>query len=623
MLNNLNQYIKNVRDPLSIFNLALEYERLGQNSSAVSFFLRAANFTNDKTLAYTCLLKISNCIDRLTNRPYSVETVLQQAVAFLPQRPEAYFLLSRFQERRSKHLESYQNSSVGLEVCDFNLDPLPADVGYPGIWGLLFERAVESWHCGKEDQSREIFQILVNDYWYELDQHHRDCVEDNITRLGCGHESKAHTTYNRQQHENLKFKFPESESVHRNFSQVFQDMFVLYMLQGKRNGTFLEVGGAQPYFANNTALLETQFGWSGSSIEWSEDLSKEYRSARPNINVLCRDALTVDYQKLLQENYSSTDIDYLQLDIEPSRNTYEVLLRIPFDQYRFAVITYEHDYYVDVSRSYREKSRKYLKDMGYELVVANICPRENCPFEDWWVHPDLVDRALIEQIKTASDSNTIVKTHFLNSKKKELIVETKSAESPIMMINSSYRKGFWVVDNFYQDPGAVRDLALKQEYHQGGLGRGYIGQRTFQQFLFPGLKEEFERIMGEKITRWEEHDMNGRFQFSMEGEPLVYHCDDQKWAAMIYLTPDAPYETGTGTYALKGTNITHSSHPEIMRCFRPGSQNLDKTIFEPVDVVGNVYNRLVIFNAGYLHAAKGYFGYSRENSRLWQMFFFD
>ena len=622
MLNNLNQYIKNVRDPLSIFNLALEYERLGQNSSAVSFFLIAANFTDDKILAYTCLLKISNCIDRLTNRPYSVETVLQQAVAFLPQRPEAYFLLSRLQERRSKYLESYQNSSVGLEVCDFNLDPLPADVGYPGIWGLLFERAVVSWHCGKEDQSREIFQILVNDHWNELNQHHRDCVEDNITRLGCGHESKAHTTYNQQQHENLKFKFPGSESVHRNFSQVFQDMFVLYMLQGKRNGTFLEVGGAQPYFANNTALLETQFGWSGSSIEWSEDLTKEYRSARPNINVLCRDALTIDYQKLLQENYSSTDIDYLQLDIEPSRNTYEVLLRIPFDQYRFAVITYEHDYYIDVSRSYREKSRKYLKDMGYELVVANICPRENCPFEDWWVHPDLVDQALIEQIKTASDANTIVKKHFLNSKKKELIVEAKSAELPIM-INSSYRKGFWVVDNFYQDPDAVRDLALKQEYHQGGLGRGYIGQRTFQQFLFPGLKEEFERIMGEKITRWEEHDMNGRFQFSMEGEPLVYHCDDQKWAAMIYLTPNAPYETGTGTYALKGTNITHSSHPEIMRCFRPGSQNLDKTIFEPVDVVGNVYNRLVIFNAGYLHAAKGYFGYSRENSRLWQMFFFD
>jgi hypothetical protein len=129
--------------------------------------------------------------------------------------------------------------------------------------------------------------------------------------------------------------------------------------------------------------------------------------------------------------------------------------------------------------------------------------------------------------------------------------------------------------------------------------------------------------MGEKISCWEEHSMNGRFQYNMEGEPLVYHCDDQKWAAMLYLTPNAPYDTGTGTYALKGTDIIHSSHPEIMRCFRPGSQNLDRTIFEPVDIVGNVYNRLVIFNSGYLHSSKGYFGYNQENCRLWQMFFFD
>jgi hypothetical protein len=200
MLNNLNQYIQNVRDPLSCFNLALEYEKMGQTSSAVSFFLRTANFTNDKILAYTCLLKISNCIDRLTNRPFSVETTLQQAVALLPQRPEAYFLLSRFQERRSKYLDSYQNSSVGIDVSNFDLDPLPADVDYPGRWGLLFERAVSSWHCGKEDQSREIFQILVNGHWNQLDQTHRESVEANITRLGCGPESKAHTVYFGHQH---------------------------------------------------------------------------------------------------------------------------------------------------------------------------------------------------------------------------------------------------------------------------------------------------------------------------------------------------------------------------------------------------------------------------------------
>jgi hypothetical protein len=129
--------------------------------------------------------------------------------------------------------------------------------------------------------------------------------------------------------------------------------------------------------------------------------------------------------------------------------------------------------------------------------------------------------------------------------------------------------------------------------------------------------------MGQTITRWEDHGMNGRFQYNSEGEPLVYHCDAQQWAAMIYLTPNAPYQTGTRTHALKGTDIRHRDHPEIMRCFRPGSQNLDGTLFEPVDVLGNVYNRLVIFNAGYLHSACDYFGWTQENSRLWQMFFFD
>ena len=61
-----------------------------------------------------------------------------------------------------------------------------------------------------------------------------------------------------------------------------------------------------------------------------------------------------------------------------------------------------------------------------------------------------------------------------------------------------------------------------------------------------------------------------------------------------------------------------------MAAFRGnGAQNLDKTITEPVDSIGNVYNRLVIFNAGLLHSALGYFGYNKNNSRLWQMFFFD
>ena len=212
---------------------------------------------------------------------------------------------------------------------------------------------------------------------------------------------------------------------------------------------------------------------------------------------------------------------------------------------------------------------------------------------------------------------------IFGKKKLNTSVNTITTVEPSGIFNPDARPGFWVVDNFYKDPDSIRKYALEQEYVEGGFGRGYIGSRTKNQFLFPGLKEEFERIIGREITRWEEHGMNGRFQYGMEGDPGVYHCDEQQWAGMLYLTPNAPYQTGTGTFSGRGTDVRHSSHPDIMQYFRPGSQNLDGTIFEPVDVIGNVYNRLVIFNARYLHSALGYFGYNKENCRLWQMFFFD
>lgn len=625
MLKNLHNYLKNIKDPNSNFDLGLEYESMGQISSALGMYLRTANITDDNELAYTCLLKMASIFIKLENRPFSTETTFQQAVALLPKRPEAYFLLSQFQERIGKNLESYLTASVGLEVCDFVSTPLPADVGYVGKWGIIFEKAVTSWHCGKEDQARMLFQKLIDEHWNQMDDVHRSSVENNAIRLGCLPVDKTHKHYNKKHHSRLKFQFPGSDKIEKNFAQVYQDLFVLFLLKGKKEGCFLEVGGAKPFEGNNSALLETEFGWSGVSIEYDQNFANSYAAERKKTSVLCTDALKINYDELIRGYYASPIIDYLQLDIEPAGSTYEALLKIPFDKYKFAVITYEHDYYADMTRSYREKSRKYLQDMGYELVIGNVSPIENCSFEDWWVHPDLVDRDLIDRIKNVSSDHVLIEDHFfgIDTKPKTHHKEISVSKELVTAVNSDYRNGLWVVDNFYKNPDLVRELALKQEFDQGGIGRYYIGNRTINQFLFPGLKESFEKIMGRKITKWNEHGMNGRFQYCIEGSPLVYHCDDQKWAGMLYLTPDAPYETGTRTHALKGTDIRHNSHPDIMKCFRPGSQNLDITPFETVDTVGNVYNRLVIFNAGYIHSACNYFGWTKENSRLWQMFFFD
>lgn len=185
-----------------------------------------------------------------------------------------------------------------------------------------------------------------------------------------------------------------------------------------------------------------------------------------------------------------------------------------------------------------------------------------------------------------------------------------------------------IVDNFYNDPDSVRAFALRQEYEPSNTDNPYIGSRTYNQFLFEGIKESFETILNQKITKWDEYGMNGRFQHNTAGQPLVYHCDAQQWAAMIYLTPDAPPECGTSTYMHKETKQHHNSQftwGESGTGYKvfPGDTFLDKTRYETVDVFGNIYNRLVIFDGGCIHAASEYFGSNKENCRLWHMFFFD
>ena len=201
---------------------------------------------------------------------------------------------------------------------------------------------------------------------------------------------------------------------------------------------------------------------------------------------------------------------------------------------------------------------------------------------------------------------------------------TVKKDVPTFELNISSDSTMWIVDNFYQDPDKVREFALQQEYDEGGIGRGYIGNRTHDQFLFPDLKLKFEHIMGKKISNWETYGMNGRFQYSWSGNPLVYHTDQQQWGGMIYLTPDAPYECGTTMYASK-TNRARTYYDDGWSDHwqGEGDPHLDPTPWQPVDVAGNVYNRLVIFDASCIHAASQYFGTVKDNCRLWQMFFFD
>jgi tetratricopeptide (TPR) repeat protein len=614
-------YINDTENPKTNYDLGIAYEEMGQTAAAISFFLRAAERTDSNELAYECLLRVGNCFDRQKNRNYTVRSMYQSAMCLLPNRPEAYYLLSRIYESENNHFESYVVMELALNNTK---DQTNINVGYHGRWCLLFQKAVAAWWRGRGMESREIFQTLLNNHWNEMDEAHRKMSERNIVSLGSGPVSYAFRMYDASMHERMRYKFPGSDKLTRNYSQVYQDLFILSVLDGKRNGTFLEIGGADPYMGNNTCLLEKEYGWKGVSLEYDNKFIDKYKQERPTTDILCTDALTVDYSKLIKDKFNTDIIDYLQLDIEPAKNTYDCMLKIPFDKVKFRVITYEHDYYADITRSYKEKSREFLRSKGYLLVANDISPDGICTFEDWWVHPDIVDMKIVNQMMDDTPIKAVTEYMFPIEKKiisEDIIKPIK----PRFAVSRRLRKTSWIVDSFYDDPDWIRKLALEQEYLEGGLGRGFIGRRTHQQFLFPGLKESFQDIMGKTITKWEEYGMNGRFQIAWSGEPLVYHCDSQMWGGMLYLSPSAPFQCGTTLYAHKQTRARTYYDQGWDAAWKdvPGDCHLDGTPFEPVDVLGNVYNRLVIFDASCIHSASQYFGTVPTNSRLWQMFFFD
>ena len=187
------------------------------------------------------------------------------------------------------------------------------------------------------------------------------------------------------------------------------------------------------------------------------------------------------------------------------------------------------------------------------------------------------------------------------------------------MINLNWKKRIFIVDNFYSDPDYIRSLALSMEYIPNL--KYYKGVRSISKYVFKNTKESFENIMNEKIVRFNEYDACGRFQICTPEDPLVYHVDTQKWAAMIYLSPDAPYESGTCLLSHKITKARDKFDSNTNIVFRDGFY--DKTKFDIVDIIGNVYNRLVIFDASCIHAACQYFGNSKITGRLTHLFFFD
>ncbi len=429
----LVEFINNPYNDTINFNLAVAYEKEKQYAAAFSYYLKCAEFTNNNILASECLIHCGLCINAQGGRDAKELYLIKHAITISPNSLEPYYIASLYFSWRSSHLpeqrfwlDSYMYANIAINLIENNIqskEKFKIPIDYE-VYELYYQKAYAGMNIGKINEAREIFiKILQN---YELPDSTKNFIIFKLHELP--EPNHPIIPYSKNNINKLKLLFNNSEKIDNNFSQIYQDMYVLSMHNGKMNGTYLEIGAGDYKYGNNTYLLESEFNWTGVSLDFNQNLVNNFNHNRNN-NCICSDATTIDYLELLKNNYKSTNIDYLQLDCDPPNITFDILSKIPFDQYKFGVITYEHDFYNDITGSYREKAREFLKEKGYKLIAGNISPYgDKCPFEDWWIHPEVIDENIWKLFERDNDEP-------INGEK-YMLTKSKYIQEPIFEISN-------------------------------------------------------------------------------------------------------------------------------------------------------------------------------------------
>lgn len=209
----------------------------------------------------------------------------------------------------------------------------------------------------------------------------------------------------------------------RSQSQILQDLWVLFELDQKVDGFFVEFGATDGRTNSNTWLLEQQYGWTGILAEpnpyWHAAL-KANRSA--SIDTRCVSSTTgqtvtlvatdntdpelsgiADYSAgehfesaracgrkiivetislddLLSQHGAKPDIDYLSVDTEGSELA--ILSNFNFAKYKISLIS------VEQNGNTGPQIEALLKPLGFERVF-----QEFSQWDAWYVNPAVLSNA--------------------------------------------------------------------------------------------------------------------------------------------------------------------------------------------------------------------------------------
>jgi hypothetical protein len=199
------------------------------------------------------------------------------------------------------------------------------------------------------------------------------------------------------------------------YSDCKQDAFVANILNFLKHGTYLDIGGCHSALSNNSYYFDNNLDWKGVCVELNSVYNESYNN-RKNCKFLNTDATLINYKEIFNQNNIPDIIDYMSLDVDTA--SLDVLKILPFDEYKFKVITIEHDAYL-YGDTYRRPQREILTSNGYTLLCANVyvenhgdCGKQLREFEDWWIHPEFFNNDLITKLTCDGSSPTSILSKF-------------------------------------------------------------------------------------------------------------------------------------------------------------------------------------------------------------------
>ncbi len=199
-----------------------------------------------------------------------------------------------------------------------------------------------------------------------------------------------------------------------------------------------------------------------------------------------------------------------------------------------------------------------------------------------------------------------------------------------------------VIDDFYDDPFAVRKMALSLEYNRKP-GASYPGKEAYiPDPNWQKARDQLRSYINEPCDGPSPKNpafLQGKFRIALAEDDKTrldgVHQDVQRWSGIVYLSLPKDCKGGVALFRHKETGVTAATPEWEHKVFskllslEPKERSIallaygrDYSNWEEIGLIPMKFNRAILLMAQCFHSSAGIFGDNFENGRLTQHFEF-